>query len=465
MLYEGVRKQNMDEADTNCKILYFSNDFPTFRDSELKEIAESSKIELKLLDEYSKECPFKKYTGLSQEAIRILCNRSIQIRSVYEYWCEANSLDGIIDHIRNFNQTDEERARPFKIVLEAFNRTYSKRTDDKLEKIDRVADALDMTGPVSLAAPVVVYTLFEYYGPHGTEATDIPCKLYFGKLIRESKREGSIKKFSLKTRKFIGNTSMDPTLSFIMANMAGVGYNSLVLDPFVGTGSLLIACAHYGAYVMGTDINKVLLHGRGRSSRAKKKWRERDECVRANFHQYGLSSKYIDVVVADASKHALWAIDGMFDAVVTDPPYGIREQTLKLEAPAADARKPAFMPPTSQYSLSEVFTDLLTLSSRCLRKGGKLVFWLPIYRPDYDEDNIPRHPCFQLVSNCEQIISTHISRRLLTFKKTAQPEEFNETDIQVAMYTDHYKESFRDRYFQLTDQTAQLTVNPSAASS
>ena len=56
----------------------------------------------------------------------------------------------------------------------------------------------------------------------------------------------------------------------------------------------------------------------GRSSRAKKKWRERDECVRANFEQYNLSSQYIDILVSDASKHSLWSIDGMFDAIVTD---------------------------------------------------------------------------------------------------------------------------------------------------
>ena len=35
-----------------------------------------------------------------------------------------------------FLQTDEERSRSFKITLESFNRTYSKRTDGKLTKID-----------------------------------------------------------------------------------------------------------------------------------------------------------------------------------------------------------------------------------------------------------------------------------------------------------------------------------------
>lgn len=61
-------------------------------------------------------------------------------------------------------------------------------------------------------------------------------------------------------------------------------------------------------------------------------------------------------------------------------PYGIREQTKKLEA--TDARKPHFMPPTNKYELGEVFSDLLSLASRLLRVGGRLVFWLPIYRPE-----------------------------------------------------------------------------------
>jgi len=38
----------------------------------------------------------------------------------------------------------------------------------------------------------------------------------------------------------VGNTSMDPTLSLIMANMAKVCSGMLVCDPFVGTGSFSI---------------------------------------------------------------------------------------------------------------------------------------------------------------------------------------------------------------------------------
>lgn len=62
-------------------------------------------------------------------------------------------------------------------------------------------------------------------------------------------RRSLMKDISLKTRKFIGNTSMDPQLSLLMANQALAGKGDLVFDPFVGSGSLLVAAAKFGAYV------------------------------------------------------------------------------------------------------------------------------------------------------------------------------------------------------------------------
>lgn len=51
---------------------------------------------------------------------------------------------------------------------------------------------------------------------------------------------------SLKKRQFIGNTSMDAQLALIMANQAQVKPGDILLDPFVGSGSLLVAAAHFG---------------------------------------------------------------------------------------------------------------------------------------------------------------------------------------------------------------------------
>jgi tRNA G10 N-methylase Trm11 len=56
---------------------------------------------------------------------------------------------------------------------------------------------------------------------------------------------------------------MDPLLALVMANQALVCDGALVYDPFVGTGSLLVSASHFGAYTLGGDIDKTLLHGRG----------------------------------------------------------------------------------------------------------------------------------------------------------------------------------------------------------
>lgn len=126
-----------------------------------------------------------------------------------------------------------------------------------------------------------------------------------------------IKEMSLKTRKFIGNTSMDAQLSLLMANQALIKTNDLVFDPFVGTGSLLVSAAKFGAYVLGSDIDFMMLHARARPSRITQKVREKDESIRANLKQYNCAQYYMDVVVADFS-NPLWSNRLKLDSIITD---------------------------------------------------------------------------------------------------------------------------------------------------
>lgn len=64
---------------------------------------------------------------------------------------------------------------------------------------------------------------------------------------------------------------MDAQLSLLMANQAQIKDGDLVLDPFVGTGSLLVAAAQFGGYVFGSDIDYLMLHARTRPSRITQK--------------------------------------------------------------------------------------------------------------------------------------------------------------------------------------------------
>lgn len=52
---------------------------------------------------------------------------------------------------------------------------------------------------------------------------------------------------------------MDAEMAFLMANQAQAKAGRLVYDPFVGTGSILVAAAHYGAITM---VSALVLHKR-----------------------------------------------------------------------------------------------------------------------------------------------------------------------------------------------------------
>lgn len=45
-----------------------------------------------------------------------------------------------------------------------------------------------------------------------------------------------------------------------------------------------------------------------------------------------------------------------------------------------------------------------------------------IFRDQYTEEQLPAHPCLELLANSEQVLSNYTSRRLLTYKKIKEPK-------------------------------------------
>jgi predicted RNA methylase len=131
--------------------------------------------------------------------------------------------------------------------------------------------------------------------------------------VSHKTRRATHVELALSRRAYLGPTSLEPLLALAMCNMAGVKPGSLVLDPFVGTGSVLVAAARFGGATFGIDIDyRVLCMGKaGRT-------------VSSNFEQYGLPLP--ELLRADMAELCLRgsATAGLFDAVVCDPPYGVR---------------------------------------------------------------------------------------------------------------------------------------------
>ncbi|MDR3222670.1 MAG: TIGR01177 family methyltransferase [Methanobrevibacter sp.] len=106
-------------------------------------------------------------------------------------------------------------------------------------------------------------------------------------------------------RPFFYPGSMNPKLARGMVNLSKVKEGDLVLDPFCGTGGILIEAGLIGAKLIGSDINWKMKNGTG-----------------INLEHYGLTNYklyHLDV-------REMKLIDKV-DAVVTDPPYGISSST------------------------------------------------------------------------------------------------------------------------------------------
>jgi len=247
--------------------------------------------------------------------------------------------------------------------------------------------------------------------------------VYFGRILHNSARKkndwrhkGIINRFHLSKRNYLGPTSMDTELSFIIANFAQVQRGDWVFDPFVGTGSLLLACSLRGAYTFGTDIDIRILRGDN----------EKTGNVYSNFQQYGLILP--DVVRSDNAlyfrhynhKHIE---NGLYHAIVTDPPYGIRagarrsgSKSNKL-SPILDCNRVNHKPQTKPYHIYDVVIDLLNLAARTLVHHGRLVYIIPSLR-DFDiNKDIPSHPCLKTVHVCYQPLQLELGRYIITMEK------------------------------------------------
>ena len=50
---------------------------------------------------------------------------------------------------------------------------------------------------------------------------------------------------------------MDPELAFIQANLVQARPNQMILDPFCGTGGLMLPAAHFVSFVLGSEVFSI----------------------------------------------------------------------------------------------------------------------------------------------------------------------------------------------------------------
>ena len=127
-------------------------------------------------------------------------------------------------------------------------------------------------------------------------------KLVLGEVVEDINR-GLFDGRKNQNRPFSSPISLDPVLARVLVNLSGVKPGEKLLDPFCGTGGLLIEAGLCGVGVYGADISEEMAEG----------------CEK-NLEEYGIISHSIRQ--GEISNVEEIFDDQNFDAIVTDLPYG-----------------------------------------------------------------------------------------------------------------------------------------------
>ena len=229
---------------------------------------------------------------------------------------------------------------------------------NKMEASSKELEALigaHVTGNVSLSHPGTVFRLI---------VSGDRC--YFGRLLFPVDR-GSFELRNPGKREFFHPGVMMPRIARALVNIACVRPGEVMLDPFCGTGGMLIEARLVGAVAIGSDMDFFMVSGSRRN----------------------LTSA--DLLLADAASLPLR--DESVDAVVTDMPYG---QSVSILG----------------ESMECLYLDVLGEIRRVLKPGRRAV--LVTHR-----DISPLVEGYLKIEQFhEQRVHKSLTRRILVLKKT-----------------------------------------------
>ncbi len=152
-------------------------------------------------------------------------------------------------------------------------------------------------------------------------------------------------------RPFFRSIALPVYLSRSLVNLSRVKEGMTFLDPFCGTGSILIEAALIGLRTIGLDLNWEMARGSV-----------------SNLRSYGLKIPF--TIVGNALNLPL--PEGSIDAIATDPPYGRAASTYGEK-------------------VKEVYNGFLREAYRVLRNRRYLVFMAPSWLARYVERLLCRY--------------------------------------------------------------------------
>ncbi|CBZ23458.1 methyltransferase-like protein [Leishmania mexicana MHOM/GT/2001/U1103] len=363
------------------------------------------------------------------------------------------------------DETTHLASSTYSYQVETIGKKYS--ADAKRAVAEAVLKRVPRAGEVEWRQPGRAYYIFLQHaienappGAQGWVSNAPLLRVFHCCLCVESSRSALLATYDLRKRPYIGTTSMPPEESLMMANMSGVCRGHYVYDPFCGTGSLLIAAAHYGARTFGSDADGRAMRAGTEKGKTSPQMQQQRRLALAAYPEEQLcvlteEERVLPSMITNFKLYHLPPPDrarmnfsawprtwhtcalrlgsgGIFDSIITDPPYGLREPRKKVETttptiPTAAAasteagRDNAVKQQAvtfSAYPTHEVLLDLVMFAATYLVVGGHLTFWHPT-TDHYTDDELPTHPSLRIVCNIAQRVSLKVVRRLIVLRKVA----------------------------------------------
>jgi tRNA (guanine10-N2)-dimethyltransferase len=117
----------------------------------------------------------------------------------------------------------------------------------------------------------------------------------------------SFEQRKVDNRPFFSPVSLHPKYARALVNLARASNGENLLDPFCGTGGILIEAGLIGAKLVGSDVKEEMIEG-----------------CRRNLQKYGVRSSLYRSDVGEIGKH----VENV-SSIATDPPYGRSSTTMK----------------------------------------------------------------------------------------------------------------------------------------
>ncbi|CAE7459239.1 trmt11 [Symbiodinium natans] len=209
-----------------------------------------------------------------------ICERSVLVKAILEVWAQGSQWTEVVEAC--LAQTELRRQRrqylapPRSICLrvESFGKTMT--MEEKTAVMETLRPLFDGDEVVDLRDPDTTLWVLEEHSHRSDEKTHLgkrtrpPQRVVLGRQVAggrstdkklKSGEKCFFHRYDLSKRAVLGPTTLDNELSFIMANCAGVRSRQLGMDPFCGTGGLLIAMAHFGAKLFAGEIDIRVVRG------------------------------------------------------------------------------------------------------------------------------------------------------------------------------------------------------------